>query len=548
MGQREQMSYVRERFDGMGGLRAWIDGIEGDVADETGFDLGEDALSWAGPELSMAILDADDAEIDAAGTIDVRDRDAAADFLADWLDHLEDERTADFDRESIGGYDAWTDDDGRQAYALAGDLLVFATTESGLKGVLGRIAGERAPTLADDGQFMEARAALPERRFASAYVDYDRLTDLALAASREADPPFGGVIRRFGLDTLLPGSAGPCGSALFETPDWAAASAAWVERGVIAEFVAPVVGATSQQPDAPDAAGLLPEDALGFVSVSFDPDADRWREALRECAVADLVPDWETVFPWVNAALPGLIESTGTSARSPADGAPELAGDSTLADALDLGLWAADHLVGVHPEEYLLDHLDGAFIAAAYDVDFTGAAPHERPASTFDGVVMLSYRPDREDALAAALHDLASGLAFLTGPAEQTDVGAARDAWVLGSEEGQFRLGYVLHDGYLTIGTGAEPLRTAVARQRGASGGLAASREYRSAIGHLPNGIQSLAYVDLQRIDGVHPDVLGMSDGAYAALADGLSAAAMSSGAEGKHRRATFVLTLLPEE
>lgn len=550
-GQREQMSHVRERFDEMRGFRVWMDRIYDHIEDRTGFDLEEDVLSWAGPEFSAAILDVDidDYEIDAAGTIDVRDRDAAAEFLADWLDYLEDDRGADFDRESISGYASWVDDGSRQAYALAEDVLVFATTERALKEVLGRIAGERTPVLADERKFREAQAALPGRRFTSLYVDYERAADLAFAASLQDGtflPSIGGW---FGLEALLPDSADLCGGSLIETPGWAAASAAWVERGVLVEMVSPAA-ALPQQPDAAGGAGLLSEDALGFISVSFDPETDRWREALRECAIAELVPGWEEALPWVNALLPGLIAQWGgLTALPPSDGAPELADDATLADALDLGLSAVYRLVGVHLEHELLDHLGGELVAAVYHIDFEGARSGGLRSIPFDGAAMLSYRPEREDELAETLGGLADRFALLTGPAERADVGAENDARILGLDEWQLRPGYVLHDGYLIIGTGEDSLRTAVAQQNDGGEGLAASREYRRAVGHLPDGGQVLAYVDLQRaVDSADPDVLGVDAAAYEVLANGVSAAAMTSSMDGEHTRAVLVLTLLPEE
>ena len=57
------------------------------------------------------------------------------------------------------------------------DLLMFATTEDALEYVLDRVACEQSRGL-DLQAFVEARAALPDRRFASVYVDHRQVSDV----------------------------------------------------------------------------------------------------------------------------------------------------------------------------------------------------------------------------------------------------------------------------------------------------------------------------------------------------------------------------------
>ena len=73
----------------------------------------------------------------------------------------------------------WVDDSARQSYALTGDWLVFATHEDHLVAAIDRIRGVNEVSLADTAKFVGARAALPERRFHSAYVDYQAALDIA---------------------------------------------------------------------------------------------------------------------------------------------------------------------------------------------------------------------------------------------------------------------------------------------------------------------------------------------------------------------------------
>ena len=541
---------IWRRFDDMGGFARWVDGLENDVDDETGIDLTDDVLPWIGAEFSAAILDIDneDKEVAAAAAIAVGNHEAAAGFLADWLEHSRDEQGAFFDRDSVNGYDVWVDEDSRQAYALTEGLLVFATTGEALKEVLERVTGEETRTLASNEEFIEARTALPDRRFTSVYVDYRRLSDVTGEVLPLTTGLMGGL---YGPGSLLMGPVGDGCDELFGSPDWAMASAAWVDRGIVFDMVLPTVGdlwLTSS--DVVDAAELLPEETMGFFSMSFDPDVDHWREALRECRMSDLIPDWEDMLEEINEAIPDLIEANDLSGQAPADDAPRLAGDSTLADALDLGLWALVQVIDVHLEEDLLDYLGGDLFVAVHDVDVAAASSSEPTSNAVDGVAVLSYRPDGEDGLAETLDNLVDRLESLVGQeAERVDVGAENDAHVFDLGGQQFEPGYVIHDGYLTIGNTEESLQTAVARQKGEGDGLSADAEYQRTVGYLPDSRQLLVYIDVQRIlDELGRDELGMDDDLYEVLSDGLSAVAMSSGIGEDYSRYTFVLSLLPEE
>ena len=99
--------------------------------------------------------------------VGVRDRDAAAGFLAKWRGYVAQEFGAEFAEGYYRGIDTWVDEDAQQAYALTNDWLVYATDASTLQATLDRISGGDASSLADDADFATARAAMPERRFSS---------------------------------------------------------------------------------------------------------------------------------------------------------------------------------------------------------------------------------------------------------------------------------------------------------------------------------------------------------------------------------------------
>ena len=146
---------------------------------ETDIDFEQDVAPWIGPSISAAVIDADYVDrMDAALTAGVRDADAAADFLDKWLDYLKDQHDADFDRESYGDFDVWVDEVGDGgAYALSRDLLIAASTEYALDDVLELVDEERKRTLASNEDFIEAQSAMPARRFASFYFDYERFAE-----------------------------------------------------------------------------------------------------------------------------------------------------------------------------------------------------------------------------------------------------------------------------------------------------------------------------------------------------------------------------------
>ena len=548
MGQREEMREIWERFNNMRAFLDWMDEFEDRLKDEIGFDT-DDVMTWIGDELSTAIMDIDidNEDVEIAATIAVRDRDAAADFLANWLDFLEDENATDFDRGSINGYDVWVDEDNSQALALTEDLMVFATTKDVLEEILDRVAGEESETLASNENFMEARAALNERRFASVYLDYRQLPDALGEALQLAG--LDGDLTDF-VSSMGGELEGKCKQALFGAPDWTMTSASRVDRGIVFDMVSPAMTSLWPAPsEVVNAADMLPEDSLGFLSLSFDPDLDNLRKALSQCTLAKLIPNWEEVFEEVNNAIPLFIVATTLLAGPSADDGPDLSDDSTLADALELGLWIVDRLMGINLEDDFLDYLGGDFIVAALDVDFEAAMASEPTESLVDGVFMLSYLPDGEEELMGTVDDIADKLQSLTDKApERVDVGAENDAHVFVVDGELLQPGYVFHDGYLTIGTTTDSLEAIVASQKGEGSLLSASEEYQKTVTSLPKDRQFMAYVNLNSITSrLDADDLDIYD-EYEILSEGFSAMAMSATSGDTYTRVTFVMSFFPEK
>ena len=501
--QHSDMVSLLGRFSGLVEIRDMLD--VGDEMPGAAFeDIFGEIGAWIGTEVSVAVFDLGEGRPGLAAAVEVGDQDAAGEFLASWIEHREEKTSKPFERFTVDQGEIWLGDGNgwmeEQVYALADDLMVFATDWGLLRNVLDHVDGEQGSTLATSAKFQEARSAAPDRRFASVYVDYGRMTEL-----------MGGRP-----------DIGVCSGDRFAAPGWLMASAGWVDRGMVVELVTPDVTSWWTDTSAHATAEVVPADSLGFVSIGFDPDIDSWREVLDECDIAALLPDGELF------------------GRSLADDVSTLDEGATLADTLDLVLGVVEGGVGLDLEEDLFDHLGGQLVVAVHGWD--------REDSFTEGVAALSYRPLSGHELTETLDDVAAGIpSFMGTVLEQVDVGAANPATVI--EGGRpFSFGYVLHDGFLTLGTSVEALEATVEVQGGKRDRLADTDEYRRTVGHISYDPHLLAYVDIERtIDSIEPSGIGVDADLYEVLSEGLSAIAIGVGTDRDYSRATLVLSLFPQ-
>lgn len=534
-GQFEDMEDIWGRFNEYPALADLVDELKRELADDTGIDFETEVMPWIGPEVAGAVLGAgiDQDAPSAVVTIGVRDDDAAENFLAKWREYMTGETDADFIADSHRGFDIWVDDVANdQTYALTDDWLVFATDRRALTETLDRIA-DGGDSLADDANFMSARAALPERRFSSFYLDYQQGLEL-LDDFMDNE-----------LGALAPGMFGPAAFAE-QAPEWVAGSAEWVERGVTMEVVSPTVSTYGLDiVELENPANLLPADTLGFMAGAFDPDVDHWRTALGEYDLDSLLP------------YPELIDEINDGVDEMAGGnAPELNADATLADALDLGFWLVEDLTGIDLEADFFDHLLGQAILAVRDFDFDAVAD-DPTANAVEVVAMLSYRKDGKEGLAGTMDKVGDLLQEHAGlEASSVDIGAEDDATVfdlgllgmmVGSPIG-YRPGYVLHDQYLTFGTTESALAAIVERQNGGGDSLSSDAEYQRAAVHLATDGQFLGYVDVRRIVAqLDAGDLDLEPEEYQILREGIGVAAFSSTTGEDYTIGAAVLTLFPE-
>lgn len=499
-GQLEYMTEVVEFFHEFEAVAEWVNHAETLLVDAVGTDF-EGVGAWTGSELSAAIFDLGDGRPGLALAVDITDQNAAGEFLARWIERREADGSGSFERLAVGegvmwlgaGPGGWMEE---EVYALASDLMLFSTDRDLIREILDRASGEESRSLADNPTFLEARSAAPDQRFASAYLDYGRMRELIGDGVGE----------------------GMC-SGTFRAPGWMMASAGWVEGGLVLDLVMPDVTSWWTGTSGPATAAAVPAGSLGFVSLGFDPDIDRWRGILDACELGTLLPD---------GGFLGLPQMEGVAVLD--EGA-------TVADALDVVLAAVEMGFGLDLEQELFDHLGGELVVAVH--------PSDREAAFIDGVALLSHRPLSGPALADTLDALVAGIPVGV-IAEEVDVGAGRPARIVEVGE-HFSVGYMVHAGYLTLGTSVEALRSVADAQVAGRGRLADTDRYRRTVGHISYDPRLLAYVDLETIfDHMDPLEMGIPEGPIEVLTEGFSALALGVGTDGDRTRATLVLSLFP--
>ena len=513
-----------------------LDEIVQELKDDTGIDFKTEFRTCIGPEISAGVIDVQDLEsgnpatalnessIAAMVMISVRRRKEgqARSYLTKWLAAMEEHDHADFQTDSYRGVKTWTDADAQQAYALTGQWLAFANQETALRAIIDRVEGNEAKSLPHTARFQAARASLPEERFFSAYLDSERATTSAAEFTAAFTPAAVGFSSPSNLSEYI--------------PEWGAASAAWVDRGIVMQIVTPRSGpSTLQPPELDDPARLLPADTVAFVAGAFDPDVDHWRTALSQYRLGDIVP------------------GSGIAV----DVSPDLGDDSTLADALDAVLDAIAENAGIDLEIDLLNHFAGQGVIAvqSFDLDDVQADPANNPVNA---AISLSYRTDGESELRDTMAEVSQLLQETVGlEHRQVDVGAHNHATVfdtgfaevmLGATIG-YRPGYVLHENQLTIGTTGQAIASTVAVQNGSADNLANDAEYRRALGHLPQSRRVLAYVNAGSSAAQIYSDAAQTEGAMDWIAEPgiLGAIAISANSHETRRRQVIALTLFPE-
>jgi hypothetical protein len=524
-GQREEMLDIWNRFDELDGFHDAVQDLLDELREETDIDFEEDILPWIGPDMSAALLDIGSFDPSAVAIVGVRDASAAADFMDLLIDYGEEEGS-DFIDDSEGDFDIWLDSNNEGHFALSNNWLVVATDEDALFDTLDMISGNGGRSLANNPDFQEAQAALPDRRFASVYADYAGIGDELGAGSGFGLIPYG--VDSFGI----------------ETPEWVAMSFQWVDRGLVVDMVSPTTTDSGLEiADLDNPARVLPADTLGFVASAFDPSVDNWRNALGDYPVGDL---------WF---LAEALDEIDYGLSDFGVGGLTVDPDDSLADVLDTVIDVVANATGVDLELDFMDYLGGEIIIGVREFDFQEVAD-DPETKAVDAMAMISYRSDSQRDLQDTMDvvvELVEEYSFGVVSAEPVDVGAEDDAIVLnldalGFSDIAYSPGYVLHDGYMTLASTEDALVTIVDVQNGDADSLTSDGEYQRAIGHIIGIRQGMGYVNFQLIiQYLDPDELDMDFDEFEILETGLGGAAFGAHQGEEYSRFSFVVTLFPE-
>ena len=376
---------------------------------------------------------------------------------------------------------------------LSDDLLVAAVDPPTLARMLEQIAAGRATSLAADPDFLAARTSSPGPRTGSVYVALRELVDLgadaATATGREILP--------------VPDTAGPDLDELM--PDWLWVTTSWADRALVSQIVAPLPPNRAAWPSAPSAAewaSLWPQGTLLIYAASFDPRLDYLSDFYSDEQLQEL--------------------------------------DELLAEASES--------LGLDLREDVLSLLSGEFAIGLQAVD-PGWLSEISVENPVDAAVLASYRPERIEDVRATMSRVRELIADLGAEWATADIGAVNPAWLVPlQDEAGWAPGYVLHDGWLAVGSTERTLRKFVAVREGAASSLAQDPEYVRATDPLPSQLSFLFYADLSEWSRM---LLGQAQddtfSQWNVLPDVLGRLALGGTIDDGYVRITSVVTLFPD-
>ena len=314
-------------------------------------------------------------------------------------------------------------------------LLVAAVDPPTLARMLEQIAAGRATSLAADPDFLAARASSPGPRTGSVYVR--ELVNLGADAATAT-----------GREILPVGPGRPGARLAVGDHILGRSRARLTDRGAAAAEP----GRVAERAIAAEWASLWPQGTLLIYAASFDPRLDYLSDFHSDEQLQEL--------------------------------------DELLAEASES--------LGIDLREDVLSLLSGEFAIGLQAVD-PGWLSEISVENPVDAAVLASYRPERLEDVRATMSRVRELIADLGAEWATADVGAADPAWFVPlQDEAGWAPGYVLHDGWLAVGSTERTLRKFVAVREGAASSLAHDPEYVRATDPLPSQLSFLFYADLE--------------------------------------------------
>ena len=191
------------------------------------------------------------------------------DFAEDTASYTEDESRSDMDSSMYRNTQLWVSEDDFIAIGLTGEYLLVGDRENTVTRMVRRIESPPERSLAEDPDFIEAQESLPRERVMFMFAQTEDLRDFL-------DESVGLVDARNAL-----------GSMADSIPDYVAASASFINRGMSLDIVSDFPASTSNFSfesgiTSPHA---LPSDAL--FSIAGTGVTDAWREGRDSLRDAD---------------------------------------------------------------------------------------------------------------------------------------------------------------------------------------------------------------------------------------------------------------------
>jgi hypothetical protein len=177
---------------------AELEDMMGDMIDEIFYDLGltfeEDIMPWIGQRAGIAMANVsfdiygDIPEPDLIVAIEVRNRGAADDFIADYIAANEYEMDASYSSDDYRGATIYEAPTRMEAIARSGNILYFGNSSYAVENA---IDAQKDDSLADEPDFEAIASQLPSDRFATIYLGspiFDSYGDLIGLGVSGANP------------------------------------------------------------------------------------------------------------------------------------------------------------------------------------------------------------------------------------------------------------------------------------------------------------------------------------------------------------------------
>ena len=223
--------------------------------DDTGIHFLDDVRAWLGTDVSFVVLDADPDYVNYIEWVfmaQIGDEDAARDFVEDFVSYLEDELYTEFDDATRRGVELWVAEDEPIALAIAADYILVGDSEDTVRDMAANLESPPAESLADNPDFIEAQRSLPDQRIMFLFAQSEDLLDDFEEIFNPSDD------EEEALDQIRR-----------NTPEYLAASASFVERGLRLDLVAdtPSNAFVFDDVNPLESPEALPSDAVAFMSI-----------------------------------------------------------------------------------------------------------------------------------------------------------------------------------------------------------------------------------------------------------------------------------------